>query len=78
MFLTGLYTTVYNLMQGSSYLSYTLESSLIIFIVAIPILTMRILAEERKNKTDQLILTAPVSVWKIVLGKYLALAKPSR
>ena len=73
LFLTGLYTTVYNLMQGSSYLSYTLESSLIIFIVAIPILTMRILAEERKNKTDQLILTAPVSVWKIVLGKYLAL-----
>ena len=73
LFLTGLYTTVYNLMQGSSYLSYTLESSLIIFIVAIPILTMRILAEERKNKTDQLILTAPVSIWKIVLGKYLAL-----
>ena len=48
LFLTGLYTTVYNLMQGSSYLSYTLESSLIIFIVAIPILTMRILAEERE------------------------------
>ena len=34
---------------------------------------MRILAEERKNKTDQMILTAPVSIWKIVLGKYLAL-----
>ena len=73
LFLTGLYTTVYNLMQGSAYLSYALESSLIIFIVAIPILTMRILAEERKNKTDQMILTAPVSIWKIVLGKYLAL-----
>lgn len=73
LFLTGLYTTVYNLWQGSSYLSYPLEASLIIFIVAIPILTMRILAEERKNRTDQMILTAPVSIWKIVLGKYLAL-----
>ncbi|MBD5549701.1 MAG: ABC transporter permease [Lachnospiraceae bacterium] len=73
LFLTGLYTTAYNLAQGSAYISYTLESSLIIFIVAIPILTMRILAEDRKNKTDQMILTAPVSVWKIVLGKYMAL-----
>ena len=41
--------------------------------VMIPILTMRSLSEERKNKTDQLILTAPVSVGKIVLGKYFAL-----
>lgn len=73
VFLTGLYTTVYNLGQGSAYLSYTLQSSMIIFIVAVPVLTMRILAEERKNKTDQMILTVPVSIWKIVLGKYLAL-----
>lgn len=73
LFFTGLYTTVYSLWQGTAYLSYTLQSSMIIFIVAIPILTMRILAEERKNKTDQMILTAPVSIWKIVLGKYLAL-----
>ncbi len=73
LFFTGLYVTANNLAQGSAYLTYALQSSLIIFIIAIPILTMRILAEERKNKTDQMILTAPVSVWKIVLGKYLAL-----
>ena len=73
LFFTGLYVTANNLAQGSAYLTYALQSSLIIFIVAVPILTMRILAEERKNKTDQMILTAPVSVWKIVLGKYLAL-----
>lgn len=72
LFFTGLYVTASNLAQGSAYLTYALQSSLIIFIIAIPILTMRILAEERKNKTDQMILTAPVSVWKIVLGKYLA------
>ena len=68
LFFTGLYVTANNLAQGSAYLTYALQSSLIIFIIAIPILTMRILAEERKNKTDQMILTAPVSVWKIVLG----------
>lgn len=73
VFLTGLYTTVYSLGQGSGYLSYTLQSSMIVFIVAVPVLTMRILAEERKNKTDQMILTAPVKIWEIVLGKYLAL-----
>lgn len=73
LFFTGLYVTANNLAQGSAYLMYALQSSLILFIIAVPILTMRILAEERKNKTDQLILTAPVSVWKIVLGKYLAL-----
>lgn len=73
LFFTGLYVTANNLAQGSAYLTYALQSSLIIFIIAVPILTMRILAEERKNKTDQMILTAPVSIWKIVLGKYLAL-----
>ena len=40
----------------------------------IPILSMRTFSEERKNKTDQLILTAPVSVGSIVLGKFLAIA----
>ena len=45
-----------------------------IMLIAVPVLTMRILSEDRRNKTDQLTLTAPVSVWKIVLGKYLALA----
>lgn len=43
-----------------------------LFLISVPILTMRILAEERHNKTDQLILTAPVSVGGIVMGKFLA------
>ena len=49
LFFTGLYVTANNLAQGSAYLTYALQSSLIIFIIAVPILTMRILAEERKN-----------------------------
>ena len=43
------------------------------FIVGIPLITMRSFSEERKNKTDQLLLTAPVSLGKVVMGKYLAM-----
>ena len=70
---TGIYFTAYNLNAGYPYFSYTLSGSLIVFIVGIPLITMRSFAEGRKNKTDQLLLTAPVSLTKIVLGKYLAM-----
>ncbi len=39
----------------------------------IPVLTMRSLAEERRSRTDQLLLTSPVSVWGVVLGKFFAM-----
>lgn len=73
LFVMGLYFVVYNMLIGYPTISYVLQSIAFTFIVTIPILTMRVLSEERKNKTDQLILTAPVSVGGIVLGKYLAL-----
>lgn len=73
LFVMGLYFIVYNMLIGYPTISYVLQSIAFTFIVTIPILTMRVLSEERKNKTDQLILTAPVSVGKIVAGKYLAL-----
>ena len=71
--LYGLYFYVYNLMQGYPYIYYTLSAITIIFLIAVPILTMRSFAEDRKNKTDQLMLTAPVSLGKLVFGKYLAM-----
>lgn len=71
---TGIYFMAYNLMSGYPYFSYTLSGSLIVFIVGIPLITMRSFSEERKNKTDQMLLTAPVSLGKVVLGKYLAMA----
>ena len=43
-----------------------------IFLLVVPILTMRLMAEEAKQKTDQLLLTSPISLTSIVLGKYLA------
>ena len=74
LFLLGIYFSVYNLMMGYPYIGYALSSIVFIFLIAIPVLTMRILAEERHQKTDQLILTAPINVSSIVIGKFLALA----
>ncbi len=74
LFFFGLYTAVYNMASGFPYISYTVSAILFLFLLTIPVLTMRILADERKQKTDQLILTAPVSVGQIVVGKYLAMA----
>jgi ABC-2 type transport system permease protein len=71
--LFGLYFYVYNLMQGYPYIYYPLNAITMIFLIAVPILTMRSFAEDRKNKTDQLMLVAPVSLGKIVAGKYLAM-----
>ncbi len=73
LFFLGLYYTVYNLMNGYPYYSYVISSIVFLFMLSVPVLTMRVLAEERKNKTDQLILTAPVTVGSIVMGKFLAM-----
>lgn len=55
-------------------ISGVLSVSSVLMLIMLPILCMRSFAEERKSRTDQLILTAPVSVGKVVAGKYLALA----
>lgn len=69
----GIYFTAYNLFSGSTYFSYALSATLIVFMALIPVLTMRSFAEERHSKTDQLLLTSPVSLTGVVLGKYLAM-----
>lgn len=69
----GLYFGIYNLTSGYPELGMTLSSVTFVFLIVTPILTMRILAEEKKQKTDQMLLTSPVSVSSIVLGKYLSL-----
>ena len=70
---TGIYFMAYNMNAGYPYFSYTLSGSLIVFLVGIPLITMRSFSEERRNRTDQMLLTAPVSLGKVVLGKYLAM-----
>lgn len=69
----GVYFMAMNLSYGYPYFSYTLTSITFILMIAIPLLTMRSFAEDRKNKTDQLLLTSPVSLTSVVLGKYFSM-----
>ena len=71
---TAIYFLALNLGYGLTDFSYyTLYRTLFILLLYVPVLTMRSLAEERHSRTDQLLLTSPVSVWGIVLGKYFAM-----
>lgn len=72
-FIVGIYFRAYNLAYAYPTIAVTLSSVTFLFLIGIPVLTMRVFSEERKQKTDQLLLTAPVSVTKIVCGKYAAL-----
>ena len=69
----GLYFFIVNLLNMYAEMSTTLSAITFVIVLIMPIITMRTLAEENKQKTDQLLLTAPISITKIVLGKYLAL-----
>lgn len=75
LFLTfvGLYVYLYNFLNRSAFIGYPLQGVLLVTSFIVPLLTMRIFAEEKRQKTDQLLLTSPVPIWKIVVGKYLAL-----
>lgn len=70
--IVGVYFMAYNLQGGYANYEYVLNSMVFVFVILVPILTMRLLAEEKKQKTDQLLFTSPLSVNKIVVGKYLA------
>ena len=69
----GLYFVVYNLMNGLPKFEYVLSAVSFIFTVLVPILTMKIMAEENRQKTDQLLLTSPLKIESIVIGKYLSI-----
>lgn len=57
---------------GSTNFEYIFYSGATILTFIVPVLTMRTFAEERKSGTEQLILTAPISITKVVLGKFIA------
>ncbi|MGN0106277.1 MAG: ABC transporter permease [Hominilimicola sp.] len=69
----GIYMTVLNLKSGYANFEYVLGNMGFIFLIAIPVLTMRSVAEERKQKTDSLLYSLPVSMTEVVLGKFLAM-----
>lgn len=71
-FIYGFYFNSSVLELGYGDISAPLGNGLLILVLLVPVLTMRLIAEERSSKTDQLLLTAPVSVTGIVLGKLVA------
>ncbi|MCL1817345.1 MAG: ABC transporter permease [Spirochaetaceae bacterium] len=68
----GIFFFFSNLYAQSSRFAGFLGSILFIYLFAIPLLTMRLFSEEKRQRTDQLLLTSPVSIPAIVLGKFLA------
>nr|WP_191384312.1 ABC transporter permease subunit [uncultured Lachnoclostridium sp.] len=72
LFFVAIYMMVYNLSSAYANFEYALSGASFAFIIMIPILTMRTISEERKQKTDQLLYSLPISATQIVLGKFLA------
>ena len=69
----GLGALLYNLEAAVSNFEYVFDVGCLAFVVIVPILTMRIIAEERRQRTDQLLYALPITTTQVVLGKYLAL-----
>ena len=60
------------LYSNSTDISYVFSGMFTVLLFVVPLLTMRLMSEEKKQKTDQLLLTSPVSLTGLVLGKFLA------
>ncbi|MEA5040124.1 MAG: ABC transporter permease subunit [Clostridiaceae bacterium] len=69
----GIYTMAINLKGGYANFEYVLSNMAFVFLIIIPILTMRVLAEEKRQKTDQLLYALPLGMGRVVLGKYFAM-----
>ena len=69
----GIGAMIYNIQQAVANIEDVLIFVSLVFVVIIPVLTMRVIAEERKQKTDQLLYSLPITTTQVVLGKYLAL-----
>ena len=69
----GIGAMLYNIQAAVSNFEFVLNFGSLIFVVIVPILTMRVIAEEKKQKTDQLLYSLPITTTQVVIGKYLAL-----
>lgn len=72
--LSGLIFYLYNLRSLSGDLLSFLPQMTALVMLLCPLLTMRLLCEERQKRTDQLVLTSPVGLGSVIVGKYLAAA----
>ena len=69
----GIGAMLYNIQAAVSNFEFVLSFGSLVFVVIVPILTMRVIAEERKQKTDQLLYALPITTTQVIIGKYLAL-----
>ena len=69
----GIGAMMYNIQAAVSNFEFVLSFGSLIFVVIVPVLTMRVIAEERRQKTDQLLYSLPISTVDVIVGKYLAL-----
>jgi len=70
---TGIGAMMYNINAAVSNFEFVLSFCSIVFVVIVPILTMRVIAEERRQRTDQLLYSLPITATQVVLGKFFAL-----
>lgn len=71
-FVTGMLFVIYNLIYGIGDFFGYFQNIQLIFLLIVPILTMRLLSEDRKSKVEQLLYTSPLSIGDVILGKFLA------
>lgn len=69
----GIGAMMYNIQEAVSNFEFVLSFGCLVFVVIVPILTMRVIAEERRQKTDQLLYALPITTTQVIAGKYLAL-----
>lgn len=69
----GIGAMFYNIYQAVANFEYVLNFVSLVFVIIIPILTMRVIAEERKQKTDQLLYSLPITTTQLIAGKYIAM-----
>lgn len=74
MVFIGLYFFVNNIYYGYPHFAVSLSGVSVVLLLLVPVLTMRSFAEEKRTKTDQMLLTSPLSVTQIVMGKFMAMA----
>jgi ABC-2 type transport system permease protein len=72
MLTSGLFFYIFSLAQGSTDMSSVFQFMFFILMIFVPVLTMRLMSEEKRQKADQLLLTAPVSLFGLITGKFLS------
>ncbi len=73
LFFMGIFVSQYHLIGGYSEFQYSLQNLCTVLLLIVPILTMRSLAEDKRAKTDRLLYSLPLPLWKVILGKYFAM-----